>query len=54
LFTSLGGTSYRWGSTLIIALIATGAVMLMLFPLVESRVAEPILPLALFRNRTLV
>jgi EmrB/QacA subfamily drug resistance transporter len=54
LFTSLGGTSYGWGSPLIVALIATGAVMLMLFPLVESRAAEPILPLALFRNRTFV
>ncbi|MBV9195524.1 MAG: MFS transporter [Solirubrobacterales bacterium] len=54
LFTSLGGTSYGWGSPLIIALIATGAVLLMLFPIVESRAAEPILPLALFRNRTFV
>ncbi len=54
LFTSLGGTSYGWGSTLIIALIATGAVLLMLFPIVESHAAEPILPLALFRNRTFV
>ncbi|HKO27851.1 MAG TPA: MDR family MFS transporter [Solirubrobacteraceae bacterium] len=54
LFTSLGGTSYGWSSPLVVALIATGAVMLMLFPLVESRAAEPILPLALFRNRTFV
>ena len=28
--------------------------MLVLFPLVEARAAEPILPLALFRNRTFV
>jgi MFS family permease len=54
LFTSLGGTSYGWSSPLIVALIATGAVMLMLFPLVENRAAEPILPMALFRNRTFV
>jgi MFS family permease len=54
LFTSLGGTSYGWGSPLIIALIATGAVLLVLFPIVESRAPEPILPLALFRNRTFV
>jgi DNA-binding MarR family transcriptional regulator len=39
---------------LIIALIAIGAVTLVLFPLVEARAAEPILPLALFRNRTFV
>jgi hypothetical protein len=31
-----------------------GVVMLALFPLVEMRAAEPILPLALFRNRTFV
>ncbi len=54
LFTSLGGTSYAWGSSLIIALIIVSAVMLVLFPFVEARAAEPILPLALFRNRTFV
>jgi EmrB/QacA subfamily drug resistance transporter len=54
LFTSLGGTTYGWSSPLIIALIATGAVLLMLFPLVETRASEPILPMALFRNRTFV
>jgi EmrB/QacA subfamily drug resistance transporter len=54
LFTSLGGTSYAWDSPLIVALIAIGAVTLVLFPLVEARAAEPILPLALFRNRTFV
>ena len=54
LFASLGGTSYAWSSPLIIALIALSVVMLVLFPLVEARAAEPILPLALFRNRTFV
>ena len=54
LFTSLGGTSYGWGSPLIVALIAIGVVMVGLFPVVEARAAEPILPLALFRNRTFV
>jgi EmrB/QacA subfamily drug resistance transporter len=54
LFTSLGGTSYAWDSPLILALIAVGVVTLVLFPLVEARAAEPILPLALFRNRTFV
>jgi EmrB/QacA subfamily drug resistance transporter len=54
LFTSLAGTSYSWGSPFIIALIALSAVLLTLFPLVEARAAEPILPLALFHNRTFV
>ena len=54
LFTSLGGTSYAWSSSFIVALIIVSVVMLVLFPFVESRAAEPILPLALFRNRTFV
>jgi EmrB/QacA subfamily drug resistance transporter len=54
LFTSLGGTSYAWSSPLILVLIATSAVMVVLFPIVEGRAAEPLLPLALFRNRTFV
>jgi len=55
LFTSLGGTSgYSWSSPLIVALMIIGAVMLVLFPFVEHRAAEPILPLALFRNRIFV
>ena len=32
-------------------LLAVGVVLLALFPLVERRAAEPILPLELFRNR---
>ncbi len=54
LFTSLGGTSYAWGSPFIIVLIIVSVVLLVLFPFVEARAAEPILPLALFRNRTFV
>ena len=54
LFTSLGGTSYSWGSPLMIALIVIGVAMLILFPFVEHRASEPILPNALFRNRIFV
>ncbi len=51
LFTSLGGTTYAWGSGPIVAMIAVGVALLIAFPFVERRAAEPILPLGLFRNR---
>jgi DNA-binding MarR family transcriptional regulator len=52
LFTSLGGTTWAWESPQIIALIAIAVLSIVGFVFVESRVAEPILPLSLFRNRT--
>jgi len=52
LFTSLGGTTYPWASWQIVALMVASVVLTPLFVLVESRAAEPIVPLALFRNRT--
>ena len=52
LFTSLGGTTWAWGSSQIVALIVIGVVAIAAFVYVESRVPEPILPLSLFRNRT--
>jgi EmrB/QacA subfamily drug resistance transporter len=52
LFTSLGGTTWAWGSPQIIILIALSIVLLPLFIWVESRSEEPIMPLSLFRNRT--
>ncbi len=54
LFTSLGGSMWAWGSSQEIGLIVAAAILLPLFILVESRAAEPILPLELFRNRTFV
>jgi EmrB/QacA subfamily drug resistance transporter len=51
LFTSLGGTTFKWRSPEIAVLIALGVLQLVLFILVEQRAAEPILPLELFRNR---
>jgi MFS family permease len=51
LYTSLGGTTYAWGSPWMIALVVAGVVMLAAFVFVESRAAEPILPLEIFRNR---
>jgi EmrB/QacA subfamily drug resistance transporter len=52
LFTSLGGTTWAWGSPEIFILIVASVVFTPLFLLVESRAAEPILPLSLFRNHT--
>ena len=52
LYTSLGGTSYAWSSPAMLAAIVGGVALLSLFPLVEARAAEPILPLELFRNQT--
>ncbi len=51
LFTSLGGTTYPWGSPAIIALGAGGAVFVVVFALVERRAREPVLPLHLFSIR---
>jgi predicted MFS family arabinose efflux permease len=50
LFTSLGGTTYGWGSAPILLMILSGVVLLVVFPFVERRAAEPILPLELFHN----
>ena len=52
LYTSLGGTTYAWDAPGMVAALAAGIALLVLFPLVESRAAEPILPLELFRNET--
>ena len=52
LFTSLGGTTWAWGSPQIVALMVVGVALLVAFAFVERRAAEPILPLELFRNRT--
>ena len=54
LFTSLGGTTYAWDSSELIALGVLGVVLLVLFPFAEQRAKEPILPLSLFRSRIFV
>ena len=50
LMTSLGGTSYDWASPQIVGLGVIGIAGLAAFVFAESRAAEPILPLHLFRN----
>ena len=51
LMTSLGGTTYAWGSAPIVLLGAGGVVLLALFVAAERHAAEPVLPLRLFKNR---
>ncbi|WP_060953441.1 MDR family MFS transporter [Streptomyces hygroscopicus] len=51
LITTWGGNEYAWGSAQIIGLGALGVVSLAVFLYVEQRVAEPVLPLHIFRNR---
>ncbi|AXK37755.1 MFS transporter [Streptomyces armeniacus] len=51
LVTSWGGTEYDWGSGVILGLIALAVATLAGFLVVERRVAEPIMPLGIFRNR---
>jgi EmrB/QacA subfamily drug resistance transporter len=51
LAASLGGTSYAWGSPLIVGLAIAGTVLLAAFMLAERRAREPILPPRLLANR---
>ncbi|KRA61832.1 multidrug MFS transporter [Caulobacter sp. Root655] len=48
---SLGGHSFAWSSPRSLGLFAGAAVALVLFILAERKVSNPIVPLALFRNR---
>jgi EmrB/QacA subfamily drug resistance transporter len=53
LLTTLGGTTgWAWGSPTIIGLGIISTVAIIIFCFVETKVAEPIIPLGLFRNRT--
>jgi EmrB/QacA subfamily drug resistance transporter len=47
----LGGTAYAWDSPFMIGLVVAAVVALGAFLAVESRAAEPVLPLRLFANR---
>jgi predicted MFS family arabinose efflux permease len=51
LFTSLGGTTYPWGSTVMVVFAVAGTLLLGVFVVIERRALEPILPLHLFSNR---
>jgi EmrB/QacA subfamily drug resistance transporter len=51
LYTSLGGTTFRWDAPGMLGLLGGGFAMLVAFVGVESRATDPILPLSLFRSR---
>jgi EmrB/QacA subfamily drug resistance transporter len=50
LLTTWGGSEYAWGSPTIVGLGIAGAVLVAAFLWWETRAAEPILPLGLFRS----
>jgi len=52
LATSLGGNTWPWFSLQIVGLVVFAIAALGAFLWVESRAAEPVLPLSLFRNNT--
>ncbi len=45
-----GGSEYAWGSTTIVSLGIVGALLVAIFVWWETRAAEPIIPLGLFRS----
>ncbi|OAH10607.1 MDR family MFS transporter [Streptomyces jeddahensis] len=51
LVTTWGGTEYAWGSAVIMELIGIGVASLVGFYFVQTKAAEPILPLHIFRSR---
>ena len=53
IWVSLAGTRFAWASATTAALVAGGVLLLVAAVVVESRVAEPVIPLHLFRDRTI-
>ncbi|MHB1570494.1 MAG: MFS transporter [Solirubrobacteraceae bacterium] len=52
-FALIKTQAHGWGSTYTLGLLATGLALLGLFVIVELRGADPMLPLGLFRSRTI-
>ncbi|MFD3491645.1 MFS transporter [Streptomyces sp. NPDC058690] len=53
LWVTFAGDKYNWMSWQTAAMLAGSAVLAILFVFTESRASEPIIPLRLFRNRTI-
>lgn len=49
---SLGNDSYDWSDPMLLGLLVGTVVLVGLFIFIENRVAEPLIPLRLFKNRT--
>jgi EmrB/QacA subfamily drug resistance transporter len=54
LVCTLGGTSYGWGSPVVVGLAVVSVLLVVAFALIERRAAEPVLPPRLFSNRVFV
>lgn len=52
-WVSLAGSSFSWASTTTALMVAGGVLALVAAVYVESRIAEPMIPLHLFANRTI-
>jgi EmrB/QacA subfamily drug resistance transporter len=52
LVSDLAGTEFAWGSSFVIGMSVTAVLALAGFIFAESRAAEPVIPLVLFRDRT--
>ncbi|MCW5249684.1 MULTISPECIES: MDR family MFS transporter [unclassified Streptomyces] len=52
IWVTLAGNEFAWGSWQSLTLAASGLLVLALAVLVEARTAEPVIPLGIFRNRT--
>ncbi len=53
IWVSLAGTRFPWASATTTVLVAGGVLLLVAAVVVESRVVEPVIPLRLFRDRTI-
>lgn len=53
IWVTLAGGTFAWGSGISIGLLVLGVALLVGAVFVEGRAAEPIIPLRLFRNRTI-
>ncbi|WP_255953200.1 MDR family MFS transporter [Streptomyces odontomachi] len=51
LVTTWGGSEYAWSSGVIVGLAAAGVLALVTFLVVQTKAAEPIVPLHIFRSR---